>query len=39
MNPATLIVLMQVGLDGDEETLLKVIRDEIKALKRGEAAA
>lgn len=34
VNPATLIVLMQVGLAGDEEALLKEIREEIKALKR-----
>lgn len=34
VNPATLMILMQVGLEGDEETLLKIISDEIKALKR-----
>lgn len=33
VNPATLMILMQVGLDGDEDALLKRIRDEIKALK------
>lgn len=34
VNPATLIVLMQVGRDGDVDALLAKIRDEIKALKR-----
>ncbi|MFJ2548246.1 helix-turn-helix domain-containing protein [Pseudomonas sp. NPDC087612] len=34
VNPATLIVVMQVGLGGDEDALLNEIRDEIKALKR-----
>ncbi|MBH3375654.1 helix-turn-helix domain-containing protein [Pseudomonas juntendi] len=34
VNPATLIVLMQVGLEGDEDALLNKIRNEIKALKR-----
>lgn len=35
VNPATLIVLMQVGLNGDEDALLRTVRDEIKALKRS----
>ncbi|WP_317659317.1 helix-turn-helix transcriptional regulator [Pseudomonas sp. KU43P] len=34
VNPATLIVLMQVGQEGDVDALLAKIRDEIKALKR-----
>lgn len=34
VNPATLIVLMQIGLNGDEDALLRTVRDEIKALKR-----
>ncbi|KHL76122.1 hypothetical protein PpSQ1_01680 [Pseudomonas putida] len=34
VNPATLIVWMQVGLEGDEDALLNEIRDEIKELKR-----
>lgn len=34
VNPATLIILMQVGLDGDADVLLKKVRDEIKALKK-----
>jgi transcriptional regulator with XRE-family HTH domain len=33
INPATLIVLMQLGLDGDEDALLKRVRDEIRALR------
>lgn len=33
VNPATLIILMQVGMDGDVEALLKAVQDEIKALK------
>lgn len=34
VNPATLIVLMQVGQEGDVDELLAKIRDEIRALKR-----
>lgn len=34
VNPATLIVLMQVGQEGDVDALLAKIRDEIRALKR-----
>lgn len=34
VNPATLIVLMQLGQEGDVDALLANIRDEIKALKR-----
>lgn len=34
VNPATLIVLMQVGLDGEEDAILKKVRDEIKALRK-----
>ncbi|WJD61527.1 helix-turn-helix domain-containing protein [Pseudomonas kurunegalensis] len=34
VNPATLIVLMQVGQEGDVDVLLAKIRDEIRALKR-----
>ncbi|BBR52761.1 helix-turn-helix domain-containing protein [Pseudomonas putida] len=34
VNPATLIVLMQVGQEGDVDELLAKIRDEIAALKR-----
>lgn len=33
VNPATLIILMQIGLDGDEQALLKEVDREIKALK------
>lgn len=33
VNPATLIILMQIGLDGDEQALLKEVDSEIKALK------
>lgn len=34
LGPATLIVLMQVGQEGDVDELLAKIRDEIRALKR-----
>ena len=34
VNPATLIVLMQLGLDDDEESLLRRVRDEIRALRK-----
>lgn len=34
VNPATLIVLMQVGQEGDVDEVLAEIRDEIRALKR-----
>jgi len=34
VNPATLIVLMQVGQEGDVDEVLAKIRDEIRALKR-----
>ncbi|WP_406819627.1 helix-turn-helix domain-containing protein [Pseudomonas sp. KnCO4] len=34
VNPATLIVLMQVGQEGDVDLVLAKIRDEIRALKR-----
>lgn len=34
VNPATLIVLMQVDLDGDEDAILKKVREEIKALRK-----
>lgn len=34
VNPATLIVLMQVGQEGGVDELLAKIRDEIRALKR-----
>ncbi|WP_207830695.1 helix-turn-helix transcriptional regulator [Pseudomonas sp. 43(2021)] len=34
VNPATLIVLMQLGQEGDVDELLAKIRDEIRALKR-----
>ncbi|MCO7622263.1 MULTISPECIES: helix-turn-helix domain-containing protein [Pseudomonas] len=34
VNPATLIVLMQVGQEGDVDELLAKIRDEIRALKQ-----
>lgn len=33
INPATLIILMQVGVDGDEEALLRRIHQEIASLK------
>jgi len=35
VNPATLIIVMQIGLDGDADALLKKIRDEIKALRKS----
>jgi len=35
VNPATLIVLMQIGLDGDDNALLKKVRDEIKSLRES----
>ena len=35
VNPATLIVLMQIGVDGDENALLKEVRDEIRALRES----
>jgi len=34
VNPATLMILMQVGQEGDVDELLAKIRDEIRALKR-----
>ena len=34
VNPATLMLLMQVGQEGDVDELLAKIRDEIRALKR-----
>lgn len=33
VNPATLIVLMQVAHDGEEEEILSKVLDEIRALK------
>lgn len=33
VNPATLIILMQIGIDGDEEALLGKIHQEIAALR------
>ncbi|WP_285424263.1 helix-turn-helix domain-containing protein [Pseudomonas sp. efr-133-TYG-103a] len=35
VNPATLIIVMQVGLDGDADALLKKVKDEIKALRKS----
>ncbi|MCE1115272.1 MULTISPECIES: helix-turn-helix domain-containing protein [Pseudomonas] len=33
VNPATLIILMQIGIDGDDEALLGKIHQEIAALR------
>ncbi|QHD09783.1 helix-turn-helix domain-containing protein [Pseudomonas sp. R76] len=35
VNPATLIVLMQIELDGEEEEILENVQNEIRALKNS----
>lgn len=35
VNPATLIVLMQIELDGKEEEILENVQNEIRALKNS----